>query len=428
MTAEVAVLNKHAIVLAADSAVSMSSGKIYNSASKLFSLSKFHPVGVMFYSMGSIMNLPVETVVKVYREGLGHRCFDTVEGYADDFFRFLQENDGMFTETSREKHYWSGVQKYCAVIKTAIEADLRGRVAARRARPTNALATAVATEQVASHHGYLSQMPFRGQASQTDVNRVKALLRPRREEIAGLCCGRIRVSAATKNLLLEVASSLYARKVPTDYTGVVFGGFGDRQYLPSLRSYRFAGCAYQLDTSDKWFDVDISDELPAWIQPFAQSDVAEAFLHGRAPDFSDVAANAVKGYLNDLLPGFPPDTPAESIGAFEAMRDDLVSDLRKKLAEYSQHAHYWPLIFTVASAPKDELSKIAEALVNITSLKRRVTSDKETVGGPVDVAVISKGDGLIWTQRKHYFDEKLNPHFMRNYFRGIDGQEPANQP
>lgn len=40
------------------------------------------------------------------------------------------------------------------------------------------------------------------------------------------------------------------------------------------------------------------------------------------------------------------------------------------------------------------------------------------VGGPIDVAVISKGDGLIWIKRKHYFDRDLNQHFFSNYFSG----------
>jgi len=31
-------------------------------------------------------------------------------------------------------------------------------------------------------------------------------------------------------------------------------------------------------------------------------------------------------------------------------------------------------------------------------------SRTETVAGPIDVAIISKGDGLIWIKRKHYFD------------------------
>lgn len=58
---------------------------------------------------------------------------------------------------------------------------------------------------------------------------------------------------------------------------------------------------------------------------------------------------------------------------------------------------------------------MAEALVNLTSFKRRVTPETETVGGPVDVAVISKGDGLVWVKRKHYFAPEFNPrYFERN--------------
>ena len=41
----------------------------------------------------------------------------------------------------------------------------------------------------------------------------------------------------------------------------------------------------------------------------------------------------------------------------------------------------------------------------------------ETVGGPIDVAVISKGDGFIWIKRKHYFEGDMNPQFFANYFR-----------
>jgi hypothetical protein len=43
--------------------------------------------------------------------------------------------------------------------------------------------------------------------------------------------------------------------------------------------------------------------------------------------------------------------------------------------------------------------------------------DPETVGGPIDVAVISKGDGFVWIKRKHYFVPELNHHFFANYFK-----------
>lgn len=64
------------------------------------------------------------------------------------------------------------------------------------------------------------------------------------------------------------------------------------------------------------------------------------------------------------------------------------------------------------SLPKEELSNLAESLINITSLKRKVQSNLETVGGDVDVAIITKGDGFIWTKRKHYFKRELNPQFF----------------
>jgi len=80
-------------------------------------------------------------------------------------------------------------------------------------------------------------------------------------------------------------------------------------------------------------------------------------------------------------------------------------------------AHSDPIIEIVNHLPKEELAAMAEALVNLTSFKRHVTRQAETVGGPVDVAVISRGDGFIWIKRKQYFTKELNPQFLLNYFR-----------
>lgn len=54
--------------------------------------------------------------------------------------------------------------------------------------------------------------------------------------------------------------------------------------------------------------------------------------------------------------------------------------------------------------------------ISLTSLVRRMQPGEETVGGPVDVAVISKGDGFVWINRKHYFKPELNASFFSNYF------------
>lgn len=61
MTAEIALFNKHAVALAADSAVTVSGSrgnKVCNAANKLFALSKRERVGVMVYGNAEYMGVP----------------------------------------------------------------------------------------------------------------------------------------------------------------------------------------------------------------------------------------------------------------------------------------------------------------------------------------------------------------------------------
>ncbi len=97
---------------------------------------------------------------------------------------------------------------------------------------------------------------------------------------------------------------------------------------------------------------------------------------------------------------------------FNKTRMSLLDSYEEEMRKYTKYIHIEPILTTVSILPKNELGEMAEALVNLTSLKRRVTTDKETVGGPTDVALISKGDGFIWIKRKHYFEPELNPDFF----------------
>lgn len=58
MTAEIAIMKKEAIAIAADSAVTLREEKIFTSANKIFSLSKYHPVGGMVYGNDTFMGIP----------------------------------------------------------------------------------------------------------------------------------------------------------------------------------------------------------------------------------------------------------------------------------------------------------------------------------------------------------------------------------
>ncbi|MGO4214211.1 hypothetical protein AB4043_25745, partial [Terriglobus sp. YAF25] len=92
MTAQIAIMNRNAVALASDSAVTTRSAggvKVHNGANKLFTLSKYHPVGIMVHNNADFMGYPWETMIKAYRRQLGTRSFPQVSDYAADFFGYL---------------------------------------------------------------------------------------------------------------------------------------------------------------------------------------------------------------------------------------------------------------------------------------------------------------------------------------------------
>ena len=144
------------------------------------------------------------------------------------------------------------------------------------------------------------------------------------------------------------------------------------------------------------------------------------------------------GYANFLETSFTEALVGSNISTFEKWAPKALQTkqrkaaieraARKQFAQINQDAEAYrihqfsnPTVEMVGLFPKDELAHLAESLVGLTSLHRRVSKDLETVGGPIDVAVISKHDGFIWIKRKHYFRPELNPQFGLNYLRGIQG-------
>ena len=99
---------------------------------------------------------------------------------------------------------------------------------------------------------------------------------------------------------------------------------------------------------------------------------------------------------------------------------DLTSVVRKAtkqisdaVLEKARGEHAFPLRRVLGALPVDEMAELAETLINLQSLKEKVTKPSETVGGPVDVAVITRSEGLVWIKRKHFFDSRLNSRYMQ---------------
>ncbi|MRR11700.1 hypothetical protein EG835_04360 [bacterium] len=150
----------------------------------------------------------------------------------------------------------------------------------------------------------------------------------------------------------------------------------------------------------------IDDARPALVEAFAQHEMVSTFLEGIDPRFRDALHGWVEKVLEGLVAVAPP---------LSAVAPAVLQDFGKTIKDLCAREFRNDVIGTVSVLPKDELAAMAESLVNLTSFKRRVTMSPESVGGPIDVAVVSKGDGFVWIKRKHYFEPQLNPHFFSRY-------------
>jgi hypothetical protein len=97
---------------------------------------------------------------------------------------------------------------------------------------------------------------------------------------------------------------------------------------------------------------------------------------------------------------------------FKKAVSETQAALGEAVLDRARKEHAMPLRRVLSVLPVDEMAELAETLINLQSLKEKVTKRSESVGGPVDVAVITKSEGMVWVKRKHYFDVELNSRYL----------------
>ena len=65
--------------------------------------------------------------------------------------------------------------------------------------------------------------------------------------------------------------------------------------------------------------------------------------------------------------------------------------------------------FVSPAMPIQDAIELAEFLVYTTVQFTRFTPGHATVGGPIDIATVTKHEGFKWVTRKHFFEARLNP-------------------
>jgi hypothetical protein len=425
MTAEIAILNRQAIALAADSAVTVQTSahsKVWQSANKIFGLGRHHSVGVMVYGSAEFMRIPWETVIKLYRDQLTTTPFETLGEYKEDFLRFLRGNKALFPADEQEFFFTAAVAGPFLSLREEIEDTVAAEIEANGSVTPEKVIEIVETQVKDWQAGLeararLNHLP-KGFGRAT-VTRYSASFESVRSEVFQ----ELPLTSAASRRLRTIAGLVFERDLfSSDASGVVIAGFGAAEYFPGFVALTLDGLLNgELNYREDGTEF-ISRDSRGSVMAFAQGDVVYAFMEGVDMRYQRLMEEALERILQhypsviiDAVPGLTPTKRAKMKEDFAQAAAESFDTLTGALSHARRQNHWQPIVEVVSVLPKDELAAMAESLVNLTSFRRKVSLQLETVGGPIDVAVISKGDGFVWIKRKNYFPREQNPHFTARY-------------
>lgn len=427
MTAEIAVFNKSGIALAADSAVTATIGfseKIYNNADKLFELSRGNPVALMIYNNAAICDAPWELLIKAYRKNLNAASHPTISDYASSFFDFIKNNSSIITSDMQKKFFFS-------LYSDAILPEIMQQV--QNEDVTSHLQTSGSFPSTAQYHGFIekrvidkchemSSNPFFMDFDASDFALAQSEISL---IITQICALRIppdelNLSTPYPQTLINALVELFANYTCKEsnlqtYSGIVFAGYGDDEYYPVVESHHVYG-VFNNKIMRPVSKHRTNNGHTIGIYPFAQDDEVHTFMQGCSQgiinclhESIDNSFNALKSEVTNIISSNNAGISRMDIeAAFDACIPNHINSSTSALQSHMTINHVHKVLSMLGSLAKVDLGYMAESLVNLTAFKRKVSNESDSVGGPIDVAVLSKGDGFVWLKRKHYFDKELN--------------------
>lgn len=425
MTAIVGILNRHGVAMATDSAVTIRGqygNKIINNAIKLFSLSKYEPVGVMLYNNATFYGTPWDVIIKIYRKQLGRNAFPHLFDYVSDFIAFLYSKKLYCEQSKKDELFWKSIHSIFEKVESDVINNIGNSIDDRNKD--------IILQNMKIIFERESAMPISEHCEGLKKYSYEDFLKYANPFFENYYNDVISKKGGDRDLLNSYMRFFYhhlcnKNSLLFSFTGLVFAGYGEEEHYPSIvevRSsmpfadkYRYSIC--MRDT--------ISDSNPSGIYPFAQTNVMRNILEGIDPQIRSRIDGNFASFAQGLVKLIQRIASTSNATHFAKALDNLdiqgiYQGFRKKVNEDIENLHTSPLVRTVEYLEKEDLAEMAESLVSLTYLNKRMMSSEETVGGPVDVAVISKGEGFVWMKRKLYFPPELNPYYMERYFNEND--------
>lgn len=378
MTSQVILFNGNGVAIASDSAVTTGS-RVLDTAEKIFPIPEPHQMAVVVSGWVNIHGFPIGVLLGEWFNSLGESRLPSARSYSESFVHFLNSSNffspesslrylqvvfeelfNEFRQSDPEDSNAGGFDDYEEMAREFYESlGLNGLLDGFN-------------EEYGSHlsDGYLTV---------ENVSSWRECWNPYPTD---------REIAVLRRLLLRYVKRSLVRSV----TGMAFVGFGANEIMPSFfqRDIRavLAGRTLGRLGKEQTFSSSMDENYVGYF-PLAQSDAIDAFVRGYRADFVNDTREAVaKKSLRSR------DIEADvSTELLEVVSERFVNALQQGIVQSDQLERFKRNIATI---PIRSLLSVAQSLIQFQALSAMLSQDLQTVGGPVEAAVITRLEGFVW--------------------------------
>jgi hypothetical protein len=411
MTSEIAIMNRKGVALAADSvgtlvrvAAKNQTPKSFDTLHKLFQLPNSHGVGVMFYGNADCMGIPMETLIRMYSGGeeLPYLS-DHVESFLNYLAKFNFSEEQFKAYVSKTGHRL--VKRVCTKIDKEVEAELSERGSLTKQRITK-----ITDRHFDESFELITPLAKDASVKWNHRKSLAAKYGSLIQNIAETTLKKRPISKAKRSKIKQWVIDACCIN-PDTFTGLVFAGFGEQEHFPGCIELDVKGVLGDQVISRQKSSQSIEIDNDVIIRPFAEADDVITFMKGMNHDVQTFIQRAQEHLLTQSLP----DALAQALGKALALKPNQTTKVREiaavvgggaderfneELRKLQSEEFTMPVFGATRHMTPDLLAKMAETLIDLVSFRQEMSISSETVGGPIDVAVITKCDGFMWAKRK----------------------------
>lgn len=410
MTSEIAVMNQRAIALAADSAVTLIGGGkviVRNDQKKLFNLAEGLPVGVMFFGVADLMGHPWEVLLEHYQKAMKPNALPHVRDYATQFTAMLDNLEQFFSPERQKDEYkrlLASVYRFIFRLAHYLhETGVNGPDEEILRQAIELVWQRYQTNDDGTPRRDLPCFP-KGFGETVERDYSDAI-----EEMTNYAFSAFVLDTTSRERLRHIAVQCVVKDLfLEDVTGLVFAGYGGNEPYPTVVTYTLSAVVAGIVKRGMTDETKIDGQTHATITLFADSEVTYAFLRGIELDLEARIYGTMHAMSHTLVDqvvnSFTDVDPAQRESVRRQFHSQQVPQFVRRchdvISEYQQQTYINPMLSVLEIATRQDLAETAHELVALNIFKKRIMAQKQTVGGAIDVAVISRDGGFTWWKRQ----------------------------